>query len=91
MDVFLRIIWGIVLNDPIYLWDIKTSGSYIGTKEDSKKSIRIKKAKLLHTLVLLFTFLKKNMKRKIIVFFSSCAAVTFYAELLNYIDVGVLS
>lgn len=40
--------------------------------------------------VLLFTFLKKNMKRKIIVFFSSCAAVNFYTELLNYIDVGVL-
>uniref|UniRef100_A0A7S3D4W8 ATP-dependent RNA helicase n=1 Tax=Palpitomonas bilix TaxID=652834 RepID=A0A7S3D4W8_9EUKA len=40
--------------------------------------------------VLLFTFLKKNLKKKIIVFFSSCAAVKFYAELLNYIDVPVL-
>lgn len=40
--------------------------------------------------VLLFTFLKKNLKRKIIVFFSSCAAVKFYAELFNYIDIPVL-
>ena len=41
--------------------------------------------------LLLFTFLKKNaMKKKIIVFFSSCNAVKYYSELLNYIDVPVL-
>ena len=40
--------------------------------------------------LLLFTFLKKNIKKKIIVFFSSCNAVKFYAELLNYIDIPVL-
>jgi len=40
--------------------------------------------------LLLFTFLKKNMKKKIIVFFSTCAAVKFYGELLNYVDVPVL-
>eukprot|EP00329_Picozoa_sp_Boothbay-MS584-11_P006367 54584_2 len=35
-----------------------------------------------------FTFLKKNLnKRKIIVFFSSCNAVKYYSELLNYIDI----
>eukprot|EP00834_Sanchytrium_tribonematis_P000729 NODE_14_length_51535_cov_1.125049.p7 type:complete len:514 gc:universal NODE_14_length_51535_cov_1.125049:29534-27993(-) len=38
----------------------------------------------------LFTFLKKNATKKIIVFLSSCKAVKFYAELLNYIDVPVL-
>ncbi|GJQ13880.1 hypothetical protein GpartN1_g5671.t1 [Galdieria partita] len=38
----------------------------------------------------LFTFLKKNMKKKIIVFFSSCNVVKFYAELFNFIDVPVL-
>ncbi|KAI6182241.1 RNA helicase [Aphelenchoides bicaudatus] len=41
--------------------------------------------------LLLFTFLKKNRNKKIMVFFSSCAAVKYYQELLNYIDVPVLS
>ncbi|TFK57446.1 DEAD-domain-containing protein [Heliocybe sulcata] len=40
--------------------------------------------------LLLFTFLKKNMKKKIIVFFSSCNSVKYHGELLNYIDVPVL-
>lgn len=40
--------------------------------------------------LLLFTFLKKNLKKKVIVFFSSCNEVKFYAELLNYVDVPVL-
>lgn len=40
--------------------------------------------------LLLFTFLKKNLSKKIIVFFSSCNAVKYYAELLNYIDLPVL-
>jgi ATP-dependent RNA helicase DDX18/HAS1 len=40
--------------------------------------------------LLLYTFLKKNIKKKIIVFFSSCNSVKFHAELLNYIDVPVL-
>jgi len=40
--------------------------------------------------LLLFTFLKKNMAKKNIVFFSSCNSVKYHAELLNYIDVPVL-
>merc|ERR1712137_1077931 len=40
--------------------------------------------------LLLFTFLKRNKKKKVIVFMSSCAAVKYYAELLNYIDMPVL-
>ena len=40
--------------------------------------------------LLLFSFLKRNMKKKIIVFFSSCACVKYHAELLNYIDLPVL-
>ncbi|KAJ1920286.1 ATP-dependent RNA helicase [Mycoemilia scoparia] len=40
--------------------------------------------------LLLFTFLKRNLKKKIIVFFSSCNSVKYHAELLNYIDVPVL-
>ena len=40
--------------------------------------------------LLLFTFLKKNKGKKIIVFFSSCKSVDYHGELLNYIDVPVL-
>jgi ATP-dependent RNA helicase DDX18/HAS1 len=40
--------------------------------------------------LLLFTFLKKNMKKKVIVFLSSCNSVKYHAELLNYIDIPVL-
>jgi ATP-dependent RNA helicase DDX18/HAS1 len=40
--------------------------------------------------LLLFTFLKKNKGKKIMVFFSSCNSVKFHAELLNYIDIPVM-
>ena len=40
--------------------------------------------------LLLFTFLKKNMKKKVMVFFSSCNSVKFHSELLNYIDIPVM-
>ncbi|CEJ89753.1 Putative ATP-dependent RNA helicase HAS1 [[Torrubiella] hemipterigena] len=42
--------------------------------------------------ILLFSFLMrmKEKKKKVIVFFSSCASVKYYAELLNYIDCPVL-
>ncbi|CAM9351962.1 unnamed protein product, partial [Ectocarpus sp. 12 AP-2014] len=40
--------------------------------------------------LLLFTFLKKNRKKKIMVFFSSCNSVKFHSELLNYIDIPVM-
>lgn len=36
--------------------------------------------------ILLFSFLKRNLKKKVLVFFSSCASVDYYSELLNYID-----
>ena len=39
---------------------------------------------------LLFTFLRKNLKKKVIVFFASCNEVKFYSELLNYVDVPVM-
>ncbi|KAF5099191.1 hypothetical protein DV451_003061 [Geotrichum candidum] len=41
--------------------------------------------------LLLFSFLKRNIKKKVIVFLSSCNSVKFYGELLNYIDLPVLS
>ena len=40
--------------------------------------------------LLLFTFLKKNRGKKLMVFFSSCKSVKFHSELLNYIDIAVL-
>jgi len=43
-----------------------------------------------HRFMLLFTFLKKNLKKKVLVFFSSCNSVKYHAELFNFIDVPVL-
>ena len=40
--------------------------------------------------LLLFTFLKKNLRKKVMVFFSSCNSVKFHSELLNYIDMPVM-
>lgn len=41
--------------------------------------------------LLLFTFLKRNLKKKkIMVFFSSCNSVKFHGELLNYVDIPCL-
>ena len=42
-----------------------------------------------HRFMLLFTFLKKNLKKKVIVFFSSCNSVKYHSELLNFIDLPV--
>lgn len=40
--------------------------------------------------LMLFTFLKRNKDKKVMVFLSSCKAVEFYSELLNYIDTPVM-
>eukprot|EP01091_Cochliopodium_minus_P010493 TRINITY_DN2791_c0_g1_i1.p1 TRINITY_DN2791_c0_g1~~TRINITY_DN2791_c0_g1_i1.p1 ORF type:complete len:518 (+),score=164.59 TRINITY_DN2791_c0_g1_i1:223-1776(+) len=40
--------------------------------------------------LLLFSFLKKNLNKKIMVFFSSCKSVKYHAELMNYIDIPVM-
>ncbi|KAJ9646959.1 ATP-dependent RNA helicase has1 [Exophiala oligosperma] len=40
--------------------------------------------------LLLFSFLKRNLKKKVIVFMSSCNCVKYYSELFNYIDLPVL-
>jgi len=42
-------------------------------------------------LRILYTFLKRNKKKKIMVFFSSCMSVKFHYELFNYIDLTCLS
>uniref|UniRef100_A0A183CEW2 ATP-dependent RNA helicase n=1 Tax=Globodera pallida TaxID=36090 RepID=A0A183CEW2_GLOPA len=41
--------------------------------------------------LLLFTFLKKNRSKKIMVFFSSCASVRYHNDLLNFIDLPVMN
>ncbi|EFA82911.1 putative RNA helicase [Heterostelium album PN500] len=40
--------------------------------------------------LLLYTFLKKNLNKKVIVFLSSCNSVKYHAELLNFIGIPVL-
>ena len=39
---------------------------------------------------LLFTFLKRNTDKKVMVFFSSCSSVKFHSDLLNYVDIPTL-
>ena len=39
----------------------------------------------------LFTFIKKNPKKKMLIFFATCKEVEYFASLLNYVDVPVLS
>uniref|UniRef100_H2YSB3 ATP-dependent RNA helicase n=1 Tax=Ciona savignyi TaxID=51511 RepID=H2YSB3_CIOSA len=41
--------------------------------------------------LVLFTFLRRNRDKKVMVFFSSCMSVKFHYELLNYIDLPCLS
>lgn len=41
--------------------------------------------------LILYTFLRKHRKKKIMVFLSSCDAVKFYYELLNYIELPVMA
>jgi ATP-dependent RNA helicase DDX18/HAS1 len=40
--------------------------------------------------LLLFSFLKRYKKKKVMVFFSSCMSVKYHHELLNYIDLPVM-
>ena len=39
--------------------------------------------------LLLYTFVRKNLEKKIMIFYSSCKAVEFYSYLLNYVDIPV--
>lgn len=40
---------------------------------------------------LLYTFIKKNKNKKIMIFMSSCMEVKFYYELLNFVDTPVMA
>ncbi|CAA0808234.1 DEAD-box ATP-dependent RNA helicase 51, partial [Striga hermonthica] len=40
--------------------------------------------------ILLYSFLKRNLSKKVMVFFSSCNSVKFYSKLLRYIQIDCL-
>lgn len=42
-------------------------------------------------LILLYHFVRRNMKKKVIVFFSSRNSVSFHCELFNYVDVPCIA
>ncbi|QDZ22864.1 ATP-dependent RNA helicase [Chloropicon primus] len=74
----------------------KKSPIYVGVDDDRKESTAsgIQQGYCVtpseQRFLLLFSFLKRNMKKKkIMVFFSSCNSVKFHAELLNYVDIAV--
>lgn len=74
---------------------LKKSPLYVGVDDDRETStvegleqgyIVVPSEK---RFLVLFTFLKKNRNKKVMVFFSSCNSVKYHYELLNYIDLPV--
>uniref|UniRef100_A0A2K5HN57 ATP-dependent RNA helicase n=1 Tax=Colobus angolensis palliatus TaxID=336983 RepID=A0A2K5HN57_COLAP len=67
----------------------------VGFEEELKQIIKLLPGYVVcpseKRFLLLFTFLKKNRKKKLMVFFSSCMSVKYHYELLNYIDLPVLA
>ncbi|KAL3277135.1 hypothetical protein HHI36_012489 [Cryptolaemus montrouzieri] len=72
--------------EPIYvgLDDAKETATVIGLKQGYLVLPSDQR------FLFLFTFLKKNRSKKIMVFFSSCLSVQFHDMLLNYIDLPVM-
>ena len=75
----------ISLNNPIVV-NVETE-STISTSTKLDQGYIIVEAK--DRFRLLYTFLRKSKGKKTIVFMSTCNAVKFYCELLNYVDVKV--
>lgn len=73
------------LNKPVFV-DVDSRKDTATVETLEQGYVQIESAK---RFMLLYTFLKRNKGKKVIVFFSSCASVKFHAELLNYIDVPV--
>lgn len=76
---------------------LKKEPFYVGV-DDSKESATVDGLEQGYVVcpsenrfLLLFTFLKKNRKKKVMVFFNSCHSVKYHQELLNYIDLPVLA
>lgn len=75
---------------------LKRSPLYVGVDDDKNESTvdGLEQGYIVvpadKRFLLLFTFLKKNKKKKVMVFFSSCNSVKYHSELLNYIDIPVM-
>jgi len=75
---------------------LKRSPLYVGVDDDKQDSTveGLEQGYIVlpadKRFLLLFTFLKKNKKKKVMVFFSSCNSVKYHSELLNYIDIPVM-
>uniref|UniRef100_A0A3B0N0M4 ATP-dependent RNA helicase n=1 Tax=Theileria annulata TaxID=5874 RepID=A0A3B0N0M4_THEAN len=72
------------LKSPIFL---QVSGMENATVSGLEQGYVVCEAE--NRFMLLYTFLKKNLDKKIMVFFSSCNSVKFHDELLNYVDIPV--
>eukprot|EP01084_Bolivina_argentea_P303869 524724_1 len=78
---------------------IQTKPTFVGIGEDTRPDVGVGTVQGLEQgyvvcpsesrFLLLYTFLKRNKGKKIMVFFSSCNSVKFHSELLNYIDIPV--
>ncbi|XP_020902271.1 ATP-dependent RNA helicase DDX18 [Exaiptasia diaphana] len=75
---------------------LKRSPLYVGV-DDNKETSTVEGLEQGYIVVpsekrflVLFTFLKKNRNKKVMVFFSSCNSVKYHSELLNYIDLPVM-
>ncbi|VVC29404.1 RNA helicase, DEAD-box type, Q motif,Helicase, C-terminal,ATP-dependent RNA helicase DEAD-box, conserved [Cinara cedri] len=82
--------------DALTTFALKKEPIYIGV-DDSKDEATVEGLEQGYVVcpsekrfLLLFTFLKKNRKKKVMVFFNSCLAVKYFHELLNYIDLPVM-
>ncbi|RWS09435.1 putative ATP-dependent RNA helicase pitchoune-like protein [Dinothrombium tinctorium] len=75
---------------------LKSEPIYVGVKEETEQATveGLEQGYVIgpsdKRFLLLFTFLKKNRNKKVMVFFSSCMSVKFHHELLNYIDLPVM-
>ncbi|KAI4338996.1 hypothetical protein MLD38_023988 [Melastoma candidum] len=74
----------------------QTKPRYVGVDDDQNKATNeglqqgyciVPSAK---RFILLYSFLKRNLSKKIMVFFSSCNSVKFHSELLRYIQIDCL-
>jgi ATP-dependent RNA helicase DDX18/HAS1 len=77
---------------------LKKEPIYVGIEEQNKECATVAGLEQGYVVcpsekrfLLLFTWSKKNKKKKVMVFFSSCMSVKYHMELLNYIDLPVKS
>jgi ATP-dependent RNA helicase DDX18/HAS1 len=71
------------MREPIYM-GIKSSEATVSSLQQGYVIVSPDKK-----FLLLYTFIRKNLDKKVMVFFSSCKAVEFFSCLLNYVDVPV--